>query len=90
MSAPLVGAFQMVGTGFDIAKLYEGGVCTEWNPTSYENVVRASNATYYNLHVLNPAAMAIGNVLLLKTAAKPIILGLLVRASADVTDNQDG
>lgn len=89
MSAPLVNTFHAI-RGLDISKLYEGGTCTEWNATSFENVVRAGNAVYYNLPVLNPAAMAIGNVLLLKTTAKPIILGLLVRASADVTDSQDG
>lgn len=61
-------------------------MCTEWNPTTYENVVKFGTTVYNNLAVLNPAAMAIGQVLLLNTPAKPIILGLLSRAAFDVTD----
>jgi len=62
----------------------QGGTCTKWNATTYENTVIFGRATYQNLAVVNPAAMALGDVLLIKTSGQPIILGRLVRASVEI------
>lgn len=57
--------------------------CSEFNATTFENVVFENAARYINLAVLNPAAMSVGDILLLKTPGRPIILGRLVRTSAE-------
>lgn len=67
----------------------QGGVCTKWDTTSYENEVMFGQTKYTNLSVVNPAAMSTGQVLLLITPAKPIILGRLFRPFVDVTDTGD-
>lgn len=62
--------------------IVEGGTCTEWDATSYENVVFNGAARYENLPVVNPAAMSEGTqVLLLKTPNGRLILGPLVRSN---------
>lgn len=61
-----------------------GGYCSEWNTTTFENVVYENTAKYVNLAVMNPGAMSVGNVLLLKTPGRPIILGRLFVTSAEV------
>lgn len=65
----------------DATSIVHGGQCTEWDATTFENVVTNGAARYEDLAVLNPSAMSVGPVLLLKTAGNHVILGRLHRAS---------
>ena len=61
-----------------------GGYCSEWNTTTFENVVYENTAKYVTLAVMNTGEMSVGSVLLLKTPGGPIILGRLVLPRAAV------
>lgn len=62
----------------------QGAYCTQWNATTFENVVKAGFTTYENLAVVNPAAMSVGDVLIIRTPGQPIILGRLVKGTVEI------
>lgn len=57
-----------------------GGILQTWNPTTYENTVKVGATQFTNAGVLYPSLLSTGNVVLLMTAAGPIILGRIYKA----------
>lgn len=79
MTNELAGLFLAHGPGAAIPPLM-GAVLTAWDGATYANTVVVGSVTYTNLPVLNPAGLAVGNVLLANTAGGPIVLGRIYQA----------
>lgn len=57
-----------------------GGYLLTWDGGTYENTVSIGATVYTNLACLAPTLLAVGPVLLIRTRARPIILGRIYQA----------
>lgn len=78
VSAALAGVIIAPGGGKPLDVF--GGYLLTWDGVTYENSVSTGATTYTNLACIAPTLLAAGPVLLIRTKARPIILGRLYQA----------
>lgn len=67
------------GSGGKVLQVF-GGYLLAWDGATYENTVSGGAQQYTNLACIAPTLLAVGPVLLIRTDARPIILGRLYQA----------